>query len=455
MKEFCKFLINVVSLQKIRDFYMLKIYSSKQSNRLEYVCKHLFQTILGIEYQIGSQPESPTSQYDIYYTEENIGKGLHIVPHTLLFESDLKNQTISVGNWEGLTTLFVNHGEIPFDLFAATFFLLSRYEEYCISEKDQHGRFLAEKSIAYQEKFLSLPLIDFWANKLKEKLLEHNPNLTFRTPHYRFIPTIDVDNVYAYRYHGVLQTVYCCLRDFCKGDKEKAYKRIKTVLRLEPDPYFNLEEVVKWHTDAGVTPYLFFHCGGFGKYDKRTLLPSLEYKRLRRDLAKKCHIGIHPSYAAAQNGLRFKWELWKIKNGNPIFSTENNCRYHYLRFSLPDGYKQLIQLGIKTDWSMCYSNDPGFRASTSFPFYFFDLTTNQSTDLLLYPTAVMDKTLKSNLHLSITESEEYIVKMAQNVKAVNGTFITLFHNQHFTDNLGWEGWKVGYKNILKRVRATL
>ena len=67
----------------------------------------------------------------------------------------------------------------------------------------------------------------------------------------------------------------------------------------------------------------------------------------------------------------------------------------------------------------------------------------------------MDKTLKSNLHLSITESEEYIVKMAQNVKAVNGTFITLFHNQHFTDNLGWEGWKVGYKNILKRVRATL
>ena len=104
---------------------------------------------------------------------------------------------------------------------------------------------------------------------------------------------------------------------------------------------------------------------------------------------------------------------------------------------------------------MCYSNDPGFRASTSFPFNFFDLTTNQTTNLLLYPTAVMDKTLKSNLHLSLKESEEYILKMAQEVKAVNGVFITLFHDQHLTNGLGWEGWKEGYKNILKRLKEYL
>ena len=64
----------------------------------------------------------------------------------------------------------------------------------------------------------------------------------------------------------------------------------------------------------------------------------------------------------------------------------------------------------------------------------------------------MDKTLKSNLHLSVKESEEYILRMAEEVKSVNGTFITLFHNQHFTNDLGWDEWKEGYKKLLKSFR---
>lgn len=434
---------------------MIKIYTSSISSRLEYVCSHLFQTLLGIDFKLYSHTDSESTEYDICYSKEKLGNGLHIVPTQLLFESDIRRQEITFGDWEGFTTLFVSKGEIPFDLFAASFFLLSRYEEYCSTEKDQHGRFLAEKSIAYQKKFLNLPLIDIWANKLKKQLLERNPELKFQSPSFQIIPTIDVDNVYAYRYHGILQTLYCCARDLIKGEKKKALERLKCVLRIQPDPYYNLEEVVEWHKENGFTPYLFFHCGGFGKHDKRTLLPSREYKQMRKKLSQNSHIGIHPSYAAAQNSLRFKWELWKINHRNPAFSKERNCRYHYLRFFLPDGYRKLIELGIKTDWSMCYSNDPGFRASTSFPFNFFDLTTNQTTNLLLYPTAVMDKTLKSNLHLSLKESEEYILKMAQEVKAVNGVFITLFHNQHLTNGLGWEGWKEGYKNILKRLKEYL
>lgn len=430
---------------------MITIYSPKKSTRLEYACKHLFHTILGSEFQIITERES-SSLYDICYAQEYGGNGIHIIPHPLLFETEIKEQKVSAGMWDKLPTIFVSNGEIPFDLFSATFYLLSRYEEHCDSEKDQHGRFIAQNSIAYKKDFLTHPMIDHWANKLKNLLLKKNPNLTFQAPQFQIIPTIDVDNVYAYRYHGLLQTTYCCLRDWFKGEKRKALVRLQSVLRLKSDPYYNLDEVVKWHKEEGFTPYLFFHCGGFGKYDKRTLFPSLEYKRQRQTLGEICHIGIHPSYAASKNNIRFKWELWKMRHGNEVFKNTPICRYHYLRFSLPEGYLNLLKLGIASDWSLCYSNDPGFRASTSFPFHYFDLTTNQITQLLLYPTAVMDKTLKSNLHLSVKESEEYILRMAEEVKSVNGTFITLFHNQHFTDDLGWDGWKEGYKKLLKAFR---
>ena len=121
---------------------------------MEYVCSHLFQTLLGIDFKLYSHTDSESTEYDICYSKEKLGNGLHIVPTQLLFESNIRRQEITFGDWEGFTTLFVSKGEIPFDLFAASFFLLSRYEEYYSTEKDQHGRFLAEKSIAYQKKFL-------------------------------------------------------------------------------------------------------------------------------------------------------------------------------------------------------------------------------------------------------------------------------------------------------------
>ena len=43
---------------------------------------------------------------------------------------------------------------IPFDVFSATFFLVSRYEEYLPHVKDDYGRFLATESLAFKEDFL-------------------------------------------------------------------------------------------------------------------------------------------------------------------------------------------------------------------------------------------------------------------------------------------------------------
>lgn len=137
---------------------------------------------------------------------------------------------------------------------------------------------------------------------------------------------------------------------------------------------------------------------------------------------------------------------WNENSARPI-------RFHYLRMTVPETYEQLDADGFTSDWSMCYSNDPGFRASTSHPFKFFNLRKNEVSNLTVYPTAVMDKTLKQNLKLNLEESLQYILRLRDVVKSVDGTFITLFHNEHFAEDFGWKGWKEMYERMLAECRT--
>jgi len=160
--------------------------------------------------------------------------------------------------------------------------------------------------------------------------------------------------------------------------------------------------------------------------------------------------GLHPSYRAAGFGWLFSLEKkvmeWAV--GREVTS----CRFHYLKFTLPDSYVQLAHKGFTDDWSMIYSNDPGFRAGTSFPYHFYNLCSEKTYKLLIHPTAVMDKTLMSNKGMKPEEAYEFILQLAEKVKAVDGNFVTLFHNDHLTDAFSeWRGWKSVYVKLVQNL----
>ena len=66
----------------------------------------------------------------------------------------------------------VNNSVFPFDPFAASFFMISRYEEYLPHIKDIHGRFEAKESLAFKNNFLEKPIVDIWINLIKKELVE-------------------------------------------------------------------------------------------------------------------------------------------------------------------------------------------------------------------------------------------------------------------------------------------
>jgi hypothetical protein len=411
--------------------------------------------MLGCQFTLTDNPEKylNASNPVICYAKEYTGKGIHIIPHGLLSEKGVHTLEPEVSHWEELPVFFrTSEKEIPFDLFAASFYLLSRYEEYLEKSTDKHGRYPMEKSLAFRYGFLEQPVADQWAIKLKKILHDKYPEIKFNTPAFQFIPTVDVDNVFAYRHKGLLVNGFQLLREVFTGKFRKAKYRLNVILRNEEDPFFNLKRITSLHRECGTLPIFFFHCGGYGKYDKKTFFPSFTYRSDRWQISRDFIVGLHPSYHAAFSPFRF-WLERRILERSMLDKSVLHNRFHYLRFRIPESYRMLSLKGFEHDWSMGYSTRPGFRAGTSFPFYFYNLISDKTYRLTIHPFAVMDKTLKKDLNLNDEQSRQYILNLARRVKAVNGTFVTIFHNENLTDAFDWKGWKKMYCSLLEELRA--
>ena len=72
-----------------------------------------------------------------------------------MFQQGISDLDINVQDWDGVKCFFAmgNKSVLPYDIFAASFYLISRYEEYLPHVKDEYGRFTAEESLAYKNGF--------------------------------------------------------------------------------------------------------------------------------------------------------------------------------------------------------------------------------------------------------------------------------------------------------------
>lgn len=432
---------------------MIIIFAHTEGLRLDYIFSRVFRDILGTDFYFTTDKDefiaSPLPS--INYSTENLHKGLWVVPHALLFEKGISElNTDSISSWKGLPIIFSSkQGDIPFDIFAATFFLLTRYEEYTSQVFDIHGRYVYFQSVVHRMGCIEQPVVDQWAYALKEELLVYYPNCVFLPRSYRFIPTIDVDHPYLYRNKGFVLNIGCFLKDLLKGDFLTFRERFFTVSFLKDDCYFNFKFLLQLYSKHGVKGLFFVHRGPYGEFDRRYIYPSIRYKKLLQKLAKRHSVYIHPSYAAAFNAKRFSRECNELERvlGKKITSS----RHHYLRIRIPETYRQLVCAGITHDYSLIYSSRVGFRAGTSIPFPFYDVENDCVTGLIIHPTAVMDVTLSRDYGLLPQEALKKICELAEKVKKVNGDFITLFHNSTLSDTNEWKGWKEMYRDMINKL----
>jgi hypothetical protein len=103
---------------------------------------------------------------------------------------------------------------------------------------------------------------------------------------------------------------------------------------------------------------------------------------------------------------------------------------------------------------MGYAELPGFRASIASPFFFYDLDLEIETSLKIHPFAIMDGTLKDYLKIDPEKASEIIDPLIEKVKSVNGTFISIWHNESFAENERWKGWRKVYEDLIEKALLT-
>ncbi|MDR1698650.1 MAG: polysaccharide deacetylase family protein [Prevotellaceae bacterium] len=434
---------------------MILIYTEKRTPRVEYIFNQILCNILGfkITFTQDLQEAQQASLPVINYSNALMANAIQVKPAGLLtqkgIDGNLKPEVL-VGKKRKIM-FCTNRETLEFDLFSAGFYLITRYEEYVNREVDKHGRFIAQNSIAFKNQFLVEPLVDQWANDFKEQVLAKFPGTPCNQPEFRFIPVIDIDNTFAFKHKGFIQNTYGLLHDLFKGEYKLVKIRLKTLFRLQEDPFYRFNFMTELHDYYKLTPLYFVLRGGYGTYDRLTIYPSWSEHQKLRKLARTDIVGFLVSYKSAFNLHLIKKEIRKLERiaKKKILLS----RFHCARFHLPESYRMLVKLGVQKDFSMGYASVVGFRASTSFPFYFYDLERETVTSLQVHSYVIMDRTLKDVLKLQRREVVGIARTLADRVAKVNGVYMTVFHNEAFSKLPEWEKWRDVYRAILKRGAA--
>lgn len=423
------------------------IFSTTSTSRLQYICKFILGEQLGIGFSLTIDSEG-FKKYEgpkINYSDVEIeGDVFTLRNHPLLFEKNIRPQAVDCFETNGYKAFFkTTESDFDFDIFAASFYLLSRYEEFLPHEKDMYGRYAHENSIAFKEGFLNQPLVNQWIANFATALKQKFPSLVIKTPGFTFVPTYDIDIAWSYKNKGILRNVGGFL-------KSPSLSRLSVLAGLKKDPYDCYDFLRDLHREYNLDPiYFFLVAASRSEYDKNISPYDHAMWQLMRQHAKKYAVGLHPSWRSNEKHNLLGKEKKILETAGKI--TVTSSRQHYIKLTIPETYERLIENDIIREYSMGYGSINGFRASVASPFFWYNLKTEKTTSLRIHPFCFMDANSFYEQKQNATDSLNELLEYYNKCKKVNGQFITIFHNNFLGTDPQFAGWRELYINFISQL----
>jgi len=419
---------------------MIVIFVEAVSERLVYVLDFIFKD-RKISYQITNDPIyfEVLEGFKFNYSHIHFESGLQIIPSKLIFSEEIVEYSIE-------KQLFHEEYCLSFDSvidpIASIFYIITRYEEYLIQQRDFHDRFEANSSILMKYNWLDLCICDRWCEDLIAFMEKgYKKAIPYTEIPLTFIPTFDIDNVRAFEWKEGVRSWVGIIKDRWKKNTEALKARDLVTQGKQKDPYDTFEEIIALKNHK-IEPVVFWLIGDFAKYDRNVSSLDKRHIALIQDVASNISVGLHPSYKSNLSTFYLEKEVDRL---HEIIDTDVLIsRQHYLKLSLPFTYRNLVQFNILHDYSMGYAAHTGFRAGTARPFKFFDLPKNTIVNLHIHSFCCMDGTFLDYLKAGIPESKKRIENLFHEVKTYGGEFIPIWHNESISDYGRWKGWKELY-----------
>lgn len=411
----------------------LIIFSSVLTPRIKYIFNFIFKEILKTEIEFTGNAEyfAQSKQVKISYGEKALGDELFFKSSPILFSNKLDDINIK-------TTLFgeyqvpfpVENSLFPFDVFAASFFIVTRYEEY-LHQKKTDEDFEAKKSYQFKWKILERPIIDEWAMLIKNMIRKKHPEFKFyekrfiNQPSINFNITPNIPDGFLGRTKFLFSSVFNKENNFLSSKFDQLTGIGVSSEAVLSDLNLILE---KKQTD----PIFFINFPN---------LPDdyIKANGISKNLSSK-NVGLlRPCASDKEKIEEIKTGLAKLKKILPDQINVSSQQLEILKF--PICYLNLLNSGITTDYSMGYPNRAGFRAGTCTPFNWYDLQLEKVTPLLVYSYCLNDTTLQ---HLSNGTIFNSIKEYVDAVKFVNGYFLSNWQLRSLSDHLKYKKLKLAF-----------
>ena len=428
---------------------MILVYSHKITPRLTYIFRQIFIRILELPVDFTSSIEKFVSHSGpkLSYTNQPLGKEFFIACDDLLFQQGIQEVSIEVSNWSGLPAFFKmgKTSQLPYDVFAASFYLMSRYEEFLPHVKNELGAFLAYQSLASKNSFLEMPLIDLWAVRLKDKLHEFFPELphvSWEKP--KFQPIISVVNPYQYQKKSLLIIIADTLTALWRFDFFAIIEQYLVLLGLKKDPYNNFEELEALFKEFNTSPLYFFLFAKNTFYDRGVSISNFSFRKLIKNTADLNQVSLLASYSSQVESKSLNRERDQLKK--LIIKKIDSVRFNYGLLSASSGYYNLLEHEIQKDYSMGYTEEIGYRASTAVPFYFYDLNNDLQTSLKIHPVVAEESGLRRFSNRKAFKRLEELYKNLPTRSAFHGVS---FSNAVLNSGVMKNNWRDQFINYLE------
>ncbi|MEE8467272.1 MAG: polysaccharide deacetylase family protein [Planctomycetota bacterium] len=339
----------------------------------------------------------------------------------------------SIERLDGLPVLFSAGDETPrvlrselrietsVDLVAATFFLLSGYEETVDGFRDEHGRFPAARSAASRAGLTLEPLVDRYAAWLAS-LLGELAGCALA------VPAWDREGFALALSHDV---------DGLRPPQRPEGRASSVVA-----PILELEARHDVHST------FFFITGGEDPVRERYEITDKRARRALREVRRAgSEIALHGSYFCMREPGCMEAEKAALC---AAVKEPRGYRQHYLRLPA-DGLARLDRAGFRYDSSLSWPDAPGFKNGTARPFHPYDFGQRRALALLEIPLVVMDRTLEKYLALDAQAAWGVLLEILVAIETVGGCSALLWHPEFF-DSLRHPGYDALYEKTLVWLR---
>ncbi len=424
----------------------------------KYIVNILFDEFLGLKYKVEFKnikdyeiifnnkrliiKDSFFSNFEdrlVYLDKKNIPAKIKFLKNRFIVESDIP---VIYGDYE----LKVDENAIicGIDIFASSFFMLTRWEEYVNKIRDIHNRFPATASLAYKSNFLHRPIVNEYIEMLWNMLKFLGINQKRKEKKYELVLTHDVDNIFKWKNFGL----------FVRNIAGDIIKRKNVSLALENirqyfgnNPYDMFDFLMDLSDKGGIKSHFFFMSEGTSNFDNNYSIKQPFVKKIREKIKSRGHlIGFHPSYNAYNDHKQ--WEEEYSNLSTEVSQKVKIGRQHFLRFEVPTTWQIWEDNNMKWDSTLSYADKEGFRCGACYEYSVFNILTRKKLKLKEMPLEVMEGSLVDYQKLPPEKVEEKITKLIEKVKKYNGSFVLLWHNSSFNTEC-WEKYQSVYEKILK------